>query len=143
MTVQINDLKKGVVPGGGDTFDAFRVSTDPERRYAVVELIPNALFVAVRITSIDDRRLVGNYVNHYSCDNDIPMLMKYTVDWSCIRYGFCKLNLWAPELVNEFGGSAGKTAARFYFDWELYKTCYEEINGVPCERKDPNGEQGT
>ena len=63
MTVQINDLKKGVVPGGGDTFDAFRVSTDPERRYAVVELIPNALFVAVRITSIDDRRLVGNYVN--------------------------------------------------------------------------------
>ena len=87
--------------------------------------------------------MIGNYVNHYSYDNDIPMLMKFTVDWGCIRYGFCKLNLWAPELVNEFGGSADKTAARFYFDWELYKTCYEELNGVPCERKDPNGEQGT
>ena len=57
---------------------------------------------------------------------------------SCIEYGFCTVNLWAPELVNEFGGSFDKTLKRFTFDWELYKECYEKRHGVPCRRKNPN-----
>lgn len=32
----------------------------------------------------------------------------------------------------------GHTAKRFYFDWELYKKRYEELNGVSCTKKNPN-----
>ena len=66
------------------------------------------------------------------------MMMRFSVDWNCIKYGFCKLNLFAPELSDEFGGYLDGTVARFYFDWELYKKCYEELNGVPCNKKNPN-----
>lgn len=48
-------------------------------------------------------------------------------------HGFCKLRLWAPERVKEFSGHFDKTLKRFYFDRELYKASYEEINGVPFE----------
>lgn len=94
--------------------------------------------MAVKVLSRDDGLLVGDYVNacHYSSDE--PMLQKISVDWSCIEYGFCTVNLWAPELVNEFGGSFDKTLKRFTFDWELYKECYEKRHGVPCRRKNPN-----
>ena len=137
MTIEIRN------PGDADhensiSFPAVRVSTDPEQRYAVAEK-RGGLFVAFRLSSCDGESMTGEYLNHYRYDySDIPMLQGITADWSCIEYGFCKLNLFAPEMVNEFGGSFDKTLCRFYFDWERYKICYEKINGVACTRQDPN-----
>lgn len=123
---------------GEEPFEPFRIHFDPTRRYAVVEPRPNWLYVAVRVLSLDDELLVGDYVNACQYSSDEPMLQKISVDWSCIEYGFCTVNLWAPELAGEFGGGFDKTLKRFYFDWELYKECYEKRHGVPCRRKDPN-----
>ena len=136
MKVNIQNIPQSLCTD--EPFEAYSVSTDPDNRYAVVEAFSNCLFIAVKIVSRDDDLLVGEYVNHYEFHNDIPMLTKFTVYWDCIRYGFCKLDLWAPEMADRFGGYYSKTVARFYFDWELYKKCYEEINGVPCEKQDPN-----
>lgn len=138
MKVKINNLKNKALHLNSDIIDATNVFLDPECQNAVFEVARNELFVAVRIISRDNELLVGEYVNHYVYSNDVPMLFKFTVDWECIKYGFCKLNLWAPELANEFGGCFDKTVKRFYFDWDRYKTCYEEINGIPCKKKNPN-----
>ena len=120
-------------------FEADSVSADPGGRYAVAKA-GYGLYLAFRITSRSGDTVTGEYVNHfrYDLDDDIPMLRSITVDWNCIEYGFCKLDLFAPEMVNEFGGSFDKTICRFYFDWERYRTCYEKNNGVPCTKQDPN-----
>ncbi|MBQ3264231.1 MAG: hypothetical protein IJH07_00500 [Ruminococcus sp.] len=140
MKVQIINIPQNLhlIPRQHEPFDAYGVSKDPDSRYAVIEASQNSLFIAVKVVSCDNDLLVGEYVDHYRFDNDIPMMMKYTVLWDCIRYGFCKLNLWAPEMADEFSGYFDQTVKRFYFDWELYKKCYEDINGVPCKKQDPN-----
>ena len=132
MKVQISCIKNEIYHKGADAFDAVSVSTDPERRYAVAEIAPRK-YVAIRITAYSDECVAGEYVDHYFWDDDTPELQSFSTDWSCIPYGFCKLRLWAPEKVREFGGHFDKTLKRFYFDRELYKASYEEINGVPFE----------
>lgn len=136
MNIQILNIKEPSLFGRGDTFSAVRISYAPDRRYAVAEIIPNELFVAVKIIRFDGDMPVGEYVDYYEFDNCIPMAIRFTVLWGYIKYGFCKLNLYAPEKVNEFGGSLDKTVKRFYFDRDLYKRSYEEINGVPCKKRD-------
>ena len=138
MNVVINNLKKSLRLSR-DTFEVSNLSMDAEKRYAVAEIFKNELYIAFKIISIDDENVVGEYFDYYACMEDAVMLMSFSVDWNCINYGFCKLIMWAPEMENEFGGYFDHTAKRFYFDWELYKKCYEEINGVPCNRKNPNG----
>ena len=132
MKVQIKNMKKGLRYNLSDIIEAYRVYTDPSSKYAVIEVYQNELFVAVIIEEDNQNILVGKYVDHYSRYNDVPMLLKFTVSWDCIKYGFCKLILWAPE-----EGYFDQTVARFYFDWQLYKESYEAINGVPCNKKDP------
>ena len=136
--IKINGLKPWIVPGNRNVFENCTVYIDPSGKYAVAEVFRKELYIAIVIESAADDLLVGKYVDHYSSFNDTPMLMTFSVDWSCIGFGFCKLRLWAPELANEHGGFFEHTAARFYFDWELYKSSYERINGVPCTRKNPN-----
>ena len=116
--------------------DVIRVSASPDQRYAVAETSPG-VFVAMKVTSLDEDLLIGEFVNSCVYSVDTPMLNSIFVDWGCIGFGFCKLILWAPEWVNEFGGFEN-TIERFYFDWELYKTCYEKLHGVPCKKKNPN-----
>ena len=124
---------KGIPEHMNDCINVTSVSIDPEQRYAVVETSPG-VFVAVKISSLSENMLTGEYVDSCSYSVDLPMLNKIYVYWECIRFGFCKLVLWAPELANENGGSFYRTIKRFYFDWERYKTCYEEICGVPCKK---------
>ena len=135
MKVRINNLKEGIVRGTSHTFEAFGVSMDPERRYAVAEIYHNELFVAMRTESDEDGVLTGDYVDHFSSRITVPMLESYSVNWDCIKYGFCKLVLRAPERAKEFGGSFSGTVKRFYFDRDLYREKYEEINGVPYRKK--------
>ena len=135
MKVQIKNLKKGIINNTADVIEAYRVYTDPSSKYAVIEVYQNELFVAVIIEEYDHDLLVGKYVDHYSRFNDVPMLLKFKVSWDHIQYGFCKLLLWAPE--DPAVGYFERTVARFYFDWQRYKESYEAINGVPCNKKDP------
>ena len=130
--VQINKLKSGVIPGTGTETVLFdvEVSLENQKRYAVIEVHKNEVYVAVDVIRTDGNKLTAEYVDDFQCWDDIPMLMSFSVDWSCIGYGFCKLIQWAPEKVNEFGGSFSHTAKRFYFDAELYSKCCEEKHGV-------------
>ena len=139
MRVHIINMDKNIIYGSErDTFDAYSVSFDPEKRYAVIELFANELFIAAKVTAIEDDLLTAEYVNYYRGSGDNPSLEKYTVYWSTIKYGFCKLDLFAPEQAYRFDGFFSGTVARFYFDWDLYVRCYEELNGVPCRKKNPN-----
>lgn len=137
MNVVINNLKNPLCGMKRNTFEVSDISMDSDKRYAVAEIFKNEVYVGLRIKSIDDDILVGEYVDQFQCWED-TILMQFFVDWSCIEYGFCKLNMWAPELANKHGGHFDHTAKRFYFDWELYKKRYEETNGVPCKKKNPN-----
>ena len=138
MKITIRNMKKGLVSASACTFEPVSLSVDPSGRYAVAELYAGELFVAARILSRTENELVCDYVNYYSCFNDVPMLMKFTVNWDCLQWGFAKLERWAPELAAENDGFFDATVKRFYFDWELYKRCYQERHGVPCDREDPN-----
>ena len=100
----------------GKTYEAVSVSMDPQKKYAVAEIFPNELFAAVYVSSVENDGLTGEYVDSWENLYDVPMLQKFSVDWAYIGQGFCKLRLWAPELVNEFGGSFEKTVKRFRFE---------------------------
>ena len=139
MKITITNLPAGLAAGGRTAFEPVSLSEDPLGRYAVAELFANELFVALKILRRDGDELLCRYVNHYAYQDDVPMLLRFSVQWDCIRYGFCKLNLWAPEATENRDGYFDRTVKRFYFDWELYKKCYEDVNGVPCGREDPNG----
>ena len=144
MRVSINNLPADLIRGEDGPFEAVSVSMAPDGRYAVVEAVREALFVAVNVISCEDGVLVGDFVNYcWTSAPDIPMMYSINTDWSYIGEGYCKLVLFAPEMVNEFGGRFDKTISRFYFDWELYKKCYEKRHGIPCDKPDPNkrGEQ--
>lgn len=97
------------------------VSLSPDKRYAVVRY-RSYLYIAVRVASLDEELLTGEFVDsyYYSPDDDFVLAMP-EIAWNWIHYGFCKLILWAPESVNEFGGFFDGTLCRFYFDRELYE----------------------
>ena len=137
MKVQINNLKPGVFTRDEieAALNAEKIFMEPQKRYAVIEVYKKELYIAVNVLNIDDEKIVVEYFDYFRWEIDIPMLMSFSVDWSCIDYGFCKLIQWAPEMYNQFGGTFSHTAKRFYFDVELYKKCYEEENGVPCKKK--------
>lgn len=137
VKVKINGLAKGIIWEHTDIFDVTNISMDPEHRYAVLEIYPKELFAAVKVISDEGDLLICQYVAHYASYNDDPVLMKYIVNWDCMKYGFCKLILWAPEMSQQLGGRSYRTVKRFYFDWELYKTDYEKRYGVPCLKKKP------
>ena len=136
MKIRIQKLPAGLIRG--DTFEPVSFSEDPTGRYAVAELFANEFFAAVRILLRGERELLCEYVDGYSYQDFIPMLLKFSVQWDCIRYGFCKLTLWAPEAPESRDGIFERTVKRFYFDRELYRKCREEINGVPGGREEPD-----
>lgn len=136
MEIQISGLDERTFGSDTKTFDARFVSVEPDKKYAVVQ-DPFYRYIAMRITSRGDDMMTGEYVDHcYGyIDEDECMLRKYEVEWGCLCYGFCKLRLWAPDMIERFGGSYTKTVKRFYFDKALYKEKYEELHGVPCEKE--------
>lgn len=134
MKVKILNIDNRIFRNSSESFNAIQVSVDPKHQYAVVEIIPQKL-VALHITSWDDGLLTGEYVDHFFWDDDTPEIRSFTVDWNYIQYGFCKLILWAPERINENGGQSSHTVKRFYFDCELYKERYEEINGIAYKKQ--------
>ena len=136
MRVQIHSMKAGLAAQGRELFDAVSISEDPEGRYAVAELYANELFVALRVTGRDGDRIAGEYIDHFSYSDDVPMLLKFSVSWDCIPYGFCKLSLWAPEMASHFDGSFEKTVKRFYFDRALYEAKREELHGSSDSAED-------
>ncbi len=139
MNVKINNLTDELISKFNGSFEAVSVSFSPDGRYAVVEACRDTLFIAVNVISLEDGELTGDYVDHcWTSAPDEPMLYSIRADWFFIGAGFCKMTVFAPEMVNEFGGRFEKTIKRFYFDWELYKRCYEKTNGVPCTKPDPN-----
>ena len=113
-----------------DCFEAQSISLSPDSRYAVVFLGSLGPFVAVKLLeSAPDGTSCGEYLD--SCrgyDEDIPMLMKYSVDWDMIGFGFCKLVLFAPEMSEKFGGAFSGTVHRFYFDRALYERKRKELH---------------
>jgi len=137
VKVQIHHPRPGRGFRDGEILEAVRVSTDPEGRYAVAELHANELFAAFRITARGEELLAGDYVDSFAFDNDVPMLLKFSVSWDYIPYGFCKLILWAPEMANRFDGCFEKTVKRFYFDRALYEAKREELHGSPDSAEEP------
>ena len=135
MKVRIHHGKGCLGRRDGEVLEALRVSTDPSGRYAVAELYANELFAAFRITARDGEILVGDYVDSFAYDDDVPGLLKFSVSWDCISYGFCKLRLWAPESAGPVGGLYETTVKRFYFDRALYEARREELHGA--DRKAP------
>ncbi len=137
MIITINNLPAGLA-GGRSTFEPVEFSVDPTGKYAVSELCKNELFVAVNILQRDGDDLLCEYVDSYVYQDGVPMLLKFSLQWDCIPYGFCKLILWAPEARENRGGCFTRTVKRFYFDRELYERRCEEIHGVPSPSQNPH-----
>ena len=117
MKALITNIPSRIYPGQDYPLEVYRISMDPKQRYAVLEIHPNKVFVAVKILSFqnDKEMLVGEYVDYCNCDVDGIMNLKFSLNWSGIDNSVCTLNLWAPELVNKFGGSFDKTVKAFNF----------------------------
>ena len=99
MRVMIHNLKSNILSENNGIIEAYKVFIDPGHKYAVVEVYHDELFIAIKIVSDERDLLAGEYVDHVIESIDVPMLHKYQVSWETIEYGFCKLILWAPEMV--------------------------------------------
>ena len=98
--------------------------------YAVVTWRRRELMIALQVEEEDPESLTGTFVDAYSIEFDEVMLYRFSLDWHWINLGFCKVVLWAPEKVNEFGGVFDKTVHRFYFDRDLYQRRVHERHGL-------------
>lgn len=87
--VQINKLNSGVILEAGTEAILFNVEVffENQKRYAVIEVRKNELYVAVSVISADGNKLIAEYVDDFQCWDDTPMPMSFSVDWSCIDYG--------------------------------------------------------
>ena len=141
MRLTLLDPADGQIRVKKGPWEPVSLSRSPDGRYAVAEIFANELFVALEILDEDGEDLVGRYVDHFTDMDIVPMLKRYSVDWSCICYGFAKLVLFAPEMSEEFGGYFDQTMRRFWFDRELYERKYLEMHGVPAPHRDKSREK--
>ena len=136
MKVNIRNVVPGIIPTDENGYaDVCRVFSDPSGKYAVLEVFPCRLFVAVRAAGSDGDVMIGDYVNHCYYDDEPPRFLSFSVEWEWLRFGFCKLTVSDPDMCVKHGGMDLFTVARFYFDEALYRASYEEINGVPCPKE--------
>ena len=122
----------GAAPGQTVSLEVPREDLElgPGGIYAVVTWRERELMIAIRVEEESPESLAGSFVDAYSIEFDEIMLYRFRLDWRWIIFGFCKVVLWAPEKVNEFGGVFEKTVHRFYFDRELYKRRVHERHGL-------------
>lgn len=120
MKIKINGLKKGIVRGDVDTFEAISVSKDPEGRYAVVKIQEIEMYFALKNISEDNDLLVGKYVDHYELiPNDLTE--NYKVDWRGTGGGYCELIRFDPETDDDHRTDNSMIVKRLYVNIELYK----------------------
>lgn len=101
----------------------------PDERYMIVEWYKSELYVFVSVDKVIDDTYVGNFIEVYEPHYMDIDLRVYSADWSCMKYGFCKLMLF--EMESGFDGCV----KRFYFDKELYIRSYEEETGRKFKKK--------
>lgn len=124
MTIKILNFKHPCYNQSG--IDAIKTWISPDKRYAVAGIFRGGYYVAGKVIEYDDSHdtLIIDFVDCLSRSDDVYIFGGINVDWSYMKYGFCKLICWNIE-TNQYRNS------RFYFDPELYKQKYEEINGIP------------
>ena len=95
----------------------------PDERYAIIEVYVDELFLVVEVILNSEDSMTVRTIRERWHMNE-PDIFRYKVDWSCMKYGFCKLDTRSME-------SDETKTERFYFDPDLYKRTYEEMHGVP------------
>jgi len=111
-----------------DTRNALRTWVSPDERFAVAEVFGSGYFAAGEIVAFQKelQQMTLRCIDELRVDFDEPELYSCDVSWSTMPYGFCKLRRLRYETLEE-------RTFRIYFDPELYKAKYEELNGVPYE----------
>lgn len=102
-----------------------RVWVSPDEKYIVIERFRDELYVAARIVTKAGDGWIAEFEECYAPRCDSIDLRGWSVDWSCMQYGFCKLRCF--EMESGFDG----TVHRFYFDRALYRKKRLELSSDP------------
>ena len=108
---------------GGRFAEVQNIFLSPDETLAVVVCLGQETFVAVRILEQTPEGYVAEFFDEFRCSRDDCDFRICRVDWSWMKYGFCKLS-WTDM---ERGSSC---VHRFYFDRELYEQKRAELNGL-------------
>lgn len=124
MIVKILNCKHPGILSEGNK--ALQIWMSPDKKYAVAEVFAAESFVAGLIEEVDEEKGIMTLIckDSFSTEMEEIDYNSYTVDWSCMQYGFCKLRSRSLE-------SYKSRVFRIYFNPELYIRKYEELNGVP------------
>lgn len=110
-------------------FDVKQAWYSPDKKYAVLEIWTDELFVFGKLIDENEEIISLDYIDSFSgYFLDEVDFRTFWVEWGCMQYGFCKL------VCRELESGRMHRAKRFYFDPELYKQKYEEENKVPYKR---------
>ena len=96
-------MKEGILNHYDGSVEAVSYSMSPDKKYAVIEVYRDLLYVAVNVVSFDDGVLVGDYVNYsWASAPDEPMLYHFVIDWdfitnSSLKYMSCKMKTRLPS----------------------------------------------
>jgi len=102
--------------------EVYRVCLSPDKLHAVIIFHGQEDFVAARIVEEGPDGLTVDFVDGFCCCDDELDFRICSVDWSWMKYGFCKLYWTMLE-------SGSLMRHRFYFDRELYLKKRAELNG--------------
>lgn len=106
-------------------FDVREVWLSPDKKYAVIEIWKDELFVFGKMIEENEEIISLDYIDSFPGYflEEIDY-RNFWVEWDCMQYGFCKL------VCAEMESGRMHRAKRFYFDSDLYKQMYEKENKV-------------
>ncbi len=98
-----------------DFIDVSNIWVSPDKQHLIVERYKSELFVSAKVITDTSDGYIAEFIECYEPHYSSIDFRGYRVDWSCMKYGFCKLLCF--EMESGFDG----TAHRFYFDRNLYR----------------------
>lgn len=113
--MQVMILNWNSIYNKNDFIDVPRVWISPDEQYMIIERFRDELFVSARVVTKAGDGWIADFVECYTPNTDSIDLRSWRIDWSCMQYGFCKLQVF--EMESGFDG----TVHRFYFDRALYR----------------------
>ncbi len=98
-----------------DFIDVSNIWISPDEQYIIVERFRDELFVSAKIITNTSDGYIADFIECYEPHHSSIDFRSYRVEWSYMKYGFCKLCCFEME------SGFDDTSHRFYFDRSLYR----------------------
>lgn len=127
MKVIVRKQENGVFTQEKEFIGPVNVSLDQERKYAIVEVFDESMFIALKIDHRDNDNIIGDYVDCYRYSESDVSSAHFSVNWEYIQCGFCELVTTYIDCSGESGSVSINSIKHFFFDLVRFKNVYSKV----------------